>query len=77
MKKLLLGLAFVAFGTFSAQAADLAVRPLYTVPPAYNWSGIYVGANAGYTWSNHGVDLFPTSGDVPALIFGMGQVPGP
>jgi opacity protein-like surface antigen len=40
MKKLLVGAAFVALGTFSAQAADLAVRPHRTVEPAYNWSGI-------------------------------------
>ena len=76
MKKLLVGAAFVALGTFSAQAADLAVRPHRTVEPAYNWSGIYIGANAGYTWSDHGVDLSPTSGDVPALISSTGQVPG-
>jgi hypothetical protein len=40
----------------AAMAADLPVKaPLYkarTVPPAYNWSGWYVGANIGGAWSN-------------------------
>ena len=38
-----------------ASAADLPVKaPVYTVPvaaPAYNWTGFYVGAHAGYSWS--------------------------
>src|SRR6478609_10580168 len=40
----------------SAAAADLAARP-YTKAPAtvvavYNWTGFYLGANAGYGWGN-------------------------
>jgi outer membrane immunogenic protein len=34
----------------SAQAADLYVKA--PAPAAYDWSGIYVGANAGYGWGN-------------------------
>src|SRR6266704_4808512 len=50
MKKLLLSsVALVALGA-SASAADLA--PRYTkapsmVDPAYNWTGFYIGLNAG------------------------------
>ncbi len=39
-----------------AAAADLAARP-YTKAPAtaaavYNWTGFYLGANAGYGWGH-------------------------
>jgi outer membrane immunogenic protein len=54
MKRLLLaGVAAVAFaapGT-GLRAADMAVQappaPAYVPPPAYNWTGFYVGANVG------------------------------
>jgi len=42
----------------SAFAADLPTRkgppvaPIY-VPPAFSWTGFYVGANAGYGWRNN------------------------
>jgi outer membrane immunogenic protein len=59
MKKILLG--SVALATLSmslpAAAADLAARaPVYTKAPvmaaAYDWSGFYIGANAGGAWSH-------------------------
>ncbi len=43
-------------GINAARAADLAARPAYTkaaplmVDPAYNWSGFYIGVNAGGGW---------------------------
>ena len=79
MNRFLLGTALAAFGAFSAQAADLAVRrapapAAYPVEQPYYWSGFYVGGNAGYTWSNqNGVDLLPTSGG-PVDILGPGQL---
>ena len=33
--------------TTSAQAADLTPPPV-AAPAAYNWSGLYIGLNAGY-----------------------------
>lgn len=56
MKKLIAGAAVIAALAVasSANAADIA-RPVYKAAPApvvYNWAGFYIGANAGYTWSN-------------------------
>jgi outer membrane immunogenic protein len=46
------GLTLASLGT--ARAADLAARPYAKAPAAiatvYNWTGVYVGANAGYAW---------------------------
>ena len=43
----------------SASAADLAARP-YTKAPAivevYNWTGFYIGGNAGYSWGRSSTD---------------------
>src|SRR3954468_15187464 len=47
----LAGLSLAAAAT-QASAADLAARPYTKAPPmiaaAYDWSGFYIGANAGY-----------------------------
>ena len=57
MKKLLLAtVALVALGaTVPALAADLAARPYTKAPayaaPIYNWTGFYVGVNAGGAWN--------------------------
>ena len=43
----------------SASAADLPVKaPVQQVAPPilYNWSGWYVGANAGYSWGTSAID---------------------
>ena len=49
MKRILVGVAFVG-ATVSAQAADLPVKaPYYKAPAAmvYDWTGFYIGVNAG------------------------------
>lgn len=49
MKKILLGV-LLASTAMSAQAADLAPRPYTKAPPiapVYDWTGLYVGVNAG------------------------------
>jgi len=57
MSKFLLRIAgFVALGVAApAVAADLPARTYTKAPPymaaAYDWSGFYIGANAGYGWS--------------------------
>jgi outer membrane immunogenic protein len=58
MRKLLLaGVTLVAFGLVgAAKAADLPADPVYKgaplIVPAYDWTGFYVGVNAGYSWGN-------------------------
>src|ERR1700677_5252735 len=54
--KSILTAALMASLCASAFAADLPVRsapsPMYSPVSAYNWTGFYVGANAGYGWGN-------------------------
>jgi outer membrane immunogenic protein len=51
MKKLSIVATALAFAG-SAQAADLYVKAPAPAYATYDWSGIYVGANAGYGWGN-------------------------
>ena len=76
MKKILLAsTALIAFGAIgSAGAADLppAPAPTYKAPvaapiPYFNWSGFYIGLNAGYGRGNDAVQL---SGDPLSLFVG-------
>jgi outer membrane immunogenic protein len=70
----------------AAAAADLPVKaPVYKAPvmaPAYNWTGFYVGLNAGYSWGHQdndlvfaptGVTLFSNSDHLNGFI-GGGQL---
>src|SRR6516162_8066392 len=72
VRLLLAGAAFAALIAGRAMAADLAVRS-YAVPaPPVGWSGLYVGANAGGTFSNANNLTITTSpqasfGGLPAI----------
>ena len=67
MKKFLLGtVGVMALGLAPAMAADLPARAYTKAPPViavvYDWSGFYIGANAGWgsardSWNQNGVDL--------------------
>ncbi|KRE02462.1 hypothetical protein ASE61_14295 [Bosea sp. Root670] len=80
MKKYLLAsvaaLGLVAAG--AASAADLPSRkgpiaaPVY-MPPAFTWTGFYVGANAGYGWGNVNAGGFANVGDLDGFV-GGGQI---
>jgi outer membrane immunogenic protein len=57
----------------AASAADLAARPYTKAPPPmveiWNWTGFYIGGNAGYSWgrSNTDVTYFNTVTGVPIV----------
>ena len=80
MKKYLLAsvaaLGLVAAG--AASAADLPSRkgpiaaPVY-MPPAFTWTGFYVGANAGYGWGNVNANGWANVGDLDGFV-GGGQI---
>lgn len=63
MKKLFLATtAFVVLTAASAGAADMTARPAYAAPPpapVYTWSGMYFGANVGYSWGQSKTDGTP------------------
>jgi outer membrane immunogenic protein len=68
MKKLFLATtAFVVLAAASAGAADMSARPVYTPPPApvYSWTGMYWGANIGYSWGHSKYD---------ATMLGLGTI---
>jgi outer membrane immunogenic protein len=55
MKKLLLGVILSALGIAYAAAADLPTMkpaPAYVPPPAYNWTGFYIGGTLGGVFGN-------------------------
>jgi outer membrane immunogenic protein len=62
-------IAAVAVGLAgSASAADLPVKAPYMAPaaaiPVNNWSGWYVGGNAGYSWGSSKIDYAQDPGPV-------------
>ncbi|MEQ1945157.1 outer membrane protein [Mesorhizobium sp. VNQ89] len=56
MKAYLITAALLVGTSSFALAADAIVEEVVVVDSAYNWSGVYVGAQAGWTWLNS--DLF-------------------
>jgi outer membrane immunogenic protein len=65
MKKLLLGTAMSLAMVAGATAADLGPAsgpaPFYTkAPPAWSWTGFYIGVNAGDAWSSAAFGITPT-----------------
>jgi outer membrane immunogenic protein len=76
MKKVILGISILAFGSSMAMAADMAVkaRPMAPPVPIYVWNGWYAGVNVGYGWGTeeHSTETvltgtaFPTAGGVVA-----------
>src|SRR5690348_16421350 len=82
MKKLLLGsvaLVALGLGTPTAFAADMRVAPAPVAPPAYTWSGCYIGGGGGY--SSGRATQYTAPGTVISGPFGtaaaVGVVPPP
>ncbi len=70
-------IAVVALGSVSARAADLnypmAVEPM-VAPLTYNWTGLYVGAHAGYGWGTGDPQTVGTPTQHPDGGFGGAQI---
>jgi outer membrane immunogenic protein len=80
MKRLFLGsvaLVALGLGTPAAFAADMRVAPAPVAPPAYTWSGCYIGGGGGY--SNGRATQYTAPGTVvtPALGVAPGAVVPP
>jgi outer membrane immunogenic protein len=78
MKKTVLS-AFVVGALLSgpAMAADLPARMVTKAPPLpvlYNWTGFYIGGNAGYAWGSS--DVTTSTIFDPAGYFAATSVPG-
>jgi outer membrane immunogenic protein len=82
IEKLAIAASVLAISAVSASAADMPVKapPLAPVV-AYNWTGCYVGANAGYGWQDNSNASLVIPGDagsqafyVPTVI--SGALPG-
>lgn len=72
MKKLVLtAVAFSVLFAGAASAADLPARTYTKAPPApiavYNWTGFYIGGNAGYSWSDANITYINTG-----IVFPIG-----
>lgn len=55
MKKFILSAAIIPLFSFAAYAADLPNikgPPAFAPPPAFSWTGFYIGINGGGTWAD-------------------------
>lgn len=70
--RLLLGAACAACMSSAANAADAVVEEAVILEPGFTWTGLYIGANVGYSWAdlNHQLEadsiLGPFSDDFDA-----------
>jgi outer membrane immunogenic protein len=70
------GVAITAIMAGSAFAADMPLKAPVYVPPAYSWAGLYVGALAGYGWSDSTTQLSAVPGFCNPTIGACTVVPG-
>jgi outer membrane immunogenic protein len=75
MKKILIGtVALSAIGLANvASAADMPLKAPPIIPVVYNWTGCYVGGNAGWKWGRFNESVDTAGGS--SLIPGVGLVP--
>jgi outer membrane immunogenic protein len=59
----------------SATAADMAVKapPPVSAPPAYSWSGWYIGGNIGGGWADRDFAITPNDPSAVTFSAGFGQ----
>ena len=71
MNKLILSTVALSALALPALAADLPSRtmaPMLSAPPALTWTGLYVGAIAGYGWSSSALNGASTDGGDGTVI---------
>jgi opacity protein-like surface antigen len=56
MKSFLAALLAI-FASVTARAADMPVKAPIALPPPYNWSGFYLGANVGGAWTSGSLNI--------------------
>jgi outer membrane immunogenic protein len=65
IRKFSMATAVLIAATGSALAADLPSRrpppPVYTPPPLFTWTGVYVGGDIGYGWGKDSVSSLGTN----------------
>lgn len=80
MRRIMFALVGASLFSVAASAADLPVKaPVYKAPPVamYNWTGCYLGANAGGVWgkSNINIPAYPANFDInTSSLIGGGQL---
>jgi outer membrane immunogenic protein len=66
LKKLIFAGAALGLSAFPGFAADLPMAPAYVPPPVYDWTGFYIGGNAGWGWStSKSSEILPGTGAFP------------
>ena len=79
MKKIIAGVALIGTAV-SAQAADLAVKAPYTKAPpmvsVYDWTGFYLGVNAGLGLGRDRTQHFDAGGADSLYLSPLGAVGG-
>ena len=79
MKRVLLATTALIAAAASAFAADFpgrAAPQAIAALPAFTWTGFYVGANAGYLWSDSDATLAAVGGAVLPIDAAQGTIPG-
>lgn len=68
-------LAATTLGVGAAAAADLPGKaPMYSPASVFSWTGLYVGANAGYGWASGSSTITPSGGG--GSLSGSGNLNG-
>ena len=79
MRNFVAALFTVAISTIGASAADLPVRTYTKAPaavaPVYNWTGFYVGLNAGGAWNRSSATTTTVFSPFPLGYFDIASVP--
>jgi outer membrane immunogenic protein len=58
MKRLVVALSILAISAAGASAADMAVKAPAMQAEGTNWTGFYIGGNAGYAWGTATINGF-------------------